>query len=85
MFKISFITQMKAMLSDGTGTLTLGEAPKPVPTGREILVEVLASGLNRIDVYMMKGMMGKVPILGMEVAGRVAGLGPDCEVGIGWV
>jgi len=68
---------MKAMLSDGTGKLELGEAPKPTPSGREILIEVFASGINRIDTYMMKGAFGRVPVLGMEVSGRVVALGPD--------
>ena len=72
-------TQMKAMISDGTGALTLGEVSKPTTTGRELLVEVFASGLNRIDTYMMKGMMGEVPVLGMEISGKVILRGPECS------
>ena len=73
-------TTMRAVISDGAGNLVLsGEAPKPAPKGREILVEVLATGINRIDTYMMMGAFGTVDILGMEISGRVAALGPDCE------
>ena len=70
---------MKAMTSDGTGALAMGEVAKPSPSGREILVEVYASGINRIDTYMMKGAFGEVPVLGMEISGRIVELGPECE------
>ena len=70
---------MFAMTSDGTGALSYQTAvAKPEPKSREIQVQVYASGINRIDTYMMKGFMGQVPILGMEIAGIVSKLGPDC-------
>jgi tumor protein p53-inducible protein 3 len=70
---------MFAMTSDGTGALKYQtDVAKPTPTGRELAVQVFASGINRIDTYMMKGFMGTVPILGMEVSGLVSGVGPDC-------
>ena len=70
---------MFAMTSDGTATLTYkNNVTKPTPTGRKILVQVYASGINRIDTYMMKGFMGDVPILGMEISGIVTEIGPDC-------
>ncbi len=71
---------MRAMTCDGKGTLTLADdVPRPTVSGRQLLVEVFASGLNRIDTYMMNGAFGRVPILGMEISGRVVARGPDCE------
>lgn len=40
---------MRAMTSDGSGTLLQKDVPRPTPEGRQLLVKVLASGLNRID------------------------------------
>jgi tumor protein p53-inducible protein 3 len=70
---------MFAMTSNGEGVLTFQEnVPKPIPSGREVQVQVYASGINRIDTYMMKGLMGEVPILVMEISGVITSLGPDC-------
>lgn len=71
---------MRAMTSDGTGALTFStDVAIPSPSGREVLVQVFGSGINRIDTYMMKDAFGRVPILGMEIAGIITELGPDCE------
>ena len=71
---------MRAMTSDGTGALVFStEVPIPSPAGRQVLVQVFASGINRIDTYMMKDAFGRVPILGMEISGVITELGPDCQ------
>jgi len=74
---------MRAMTSDGTGKLVLkDDVSEPTPAGREVLIEVYSTGINRIDTYMMKSgggrAFGRVPILGMEISGRVVQFGPDC-------
>ena len=76
----STANMMRAMTSDGTGALAISmEVPKPSPAGREVLIQVFASGINRIDTYMMKDAFGRVPILGMEISGVISELGPDCQ------
>ena len=73
---------MRAAKCDGTGTssIVIEEGlDVPTPGEGEVLLHVRASGLNRIDVYMAKGMFGKIDTLGMEVAGVVVRRGPKCE------
>jgi len=63
--------------------LHIGEVPRPEPGSGEILVAVEAAGLNRADILQRKGHYppppGASPILGLELAGRVAALGPGVE------
>lgn len=60
--------------------LTLAERPVPVPGEGQVLIEVHAAGVNRPDVLQRMGLYpmpsGAPSILGLEVAGRVAALGP---------
>jgi putative PIG3 family NAD(P)H quinone oxidoreductase len=55
----------------------------PVPSGTEILIRVIAAGVNRPDVLQRQGAYpppkGASPLPGLEVAGEVAALGPDCR------
>jgi NADPH:quinone reductase len=56
------------------------ELPKPVPTGRDILVEVRAVSVNPVDTKVRmraKPAVGTWKILGWDAAGIVAGVGPD--------
>ncbi|MBV7410488.1 NADPH:quinone oxidoreductase family protein [Maritimibacter sp. DP1N21-5] len=59
------------------------EAPDPSPSAGQILVEIAACGLNFGDLLMAKGQYQEKPplplTLGMEVAGRVAGLGEGVD------
>lgn len=66
--------------SDGTPeSMSLAECAAPSPGPGEILIEVDYAGVNRPDVAQRSGRYppppGASPILGLEVAGRVAGLG----------
>ncbi|HUW36317.1 MAG TPA: NAD(P)H-quinone oxidoreductase [Rhodocyclaceae bacterium] len=66
--------------SEGTPeSMGLGECETPVPGRGEILIEVHYAGVNRPDVAQRSGKYppppGASPILGLEVAGRVAALG----------
>jgi NADPH:quinone reductase-like Zn-dependent oxidoreductase len=72
-----------------TDVLELREIDQPVPKGNEVLVQVQAAGLHRGDWHVMTGLpylirlvvptLGlrkpKVPVLGMDVAGRVEAVG----------
>jgi putative PIG3 family NAD(P)H quinone oxidoreductase len=56
------------------------ERPVPVPGPGEVLVQVAAAGVNRPDVLQRKGAYPPPPgasdLPGLEIAGRVAALGP---------
>jgi NADPH2:quinone reductase len=59
--------------------LELASGPVPRPAEGELLIRVLAAGVNRPDVQQRKGLYppppGASPVLGLEVAGEVVGLG----------
>ena len=63
----------------GPEQLYLGEQPTPVPAAGELLVNVHATALNRADTLQRKGHYPPPPgasdILGLEMAGTVAGWG----------
>lgn len=69
------------------GNLTVGLIERPEPRGREILVRIEHSALNRMDLLQAKGTNaqslpeGASSILGVEVSGIIEQLGPDCELG----
>jgi putative PIG3 family NAD(P)H quinone oxidoreductase len=74
---------MKAILvtqPGGPEALTIVEAPDPIPGSQELLVRVKAAGVNRADVLQRMGKYpppaGASPILGLELSGDVAALGP---------
>lgn len=71
---------MKAYVVGDKGAV-IADAPKPSPTGSQILVKVHACGLNRADIGISKGhahgaIGGAGTIVGMEWAGEVVELGP---------
>lgn len=60
--------------------LTYGDLPTPVPGEGEVLVKILATGLNRLDHYLRSGVRPDLPlphVLGSDVAGIVEALGPS--------
>lgn len=79
---------MRHIAMVGTGgpeVLALAEAPMPEPGPGEVLIAVHAAGVNRPDIAQREGRYppppGASPILGLEVAGVIAALGPGVE---GW-
>lgn len=66
-----------------TLNLVLNE-PLPVPSGREVLIRVVAASLNRMNLMQANGPYplpaGASEALGVEVAGTIMALGPDCEL-----
>ncbi|WDF33741.1 NAD(P)H-quinone oxidoreductase [Arthrobacter agilis] len=69
---------MRAVMIEGAGgpeVLSVQEVADPVPTGDEVLIEVVAAGLNRADVQQRKGLYpppsGASPIPGLEVSGHI--------------
>jgi putative PIG3 family NAD(P)H quinone oxidoreductase len=72
------------------GCMTLAEGPVPTPGPGQILIEVACAGVNRPDVLQRSGKYpappDASPLLGLEVAGRVAALGEgvtEWKVGAG--
>ncbi|TIC82696.1 NAD(P)H-quinone oxidoreductase [Nocardioides sp. GY 10127] len=65
----------------GPEVLTVTELPDPEPGPGEVLLDVVAAGLNRADLLQRQGFYPPPPgaseIIGMEVSGRVAALGED--------
>jgi len=61
------------------------QRPRPAPAADELLIEVVAAGVNRPDVLQRQGGYRPPPgasdIPGLEIAGRVAALGAGVE---GW-
>jgi putative PIG3 family NAD(P)H quinone oxidoreductase len=79
---------VRAIVVDQPGppdVLRWGEAPDPVPGAREVVVEVVAAGLNRADLLQREGKYppprGASSILGLECSGRISELGSDVS---GW-
>src|SRR5579871_2099145 len=76
---------MKAVLHrtfGGTDVLELADVPDPSPGPGDVLVQVRATGLNRLDVLQRQGpalLPGfSLPhIAGMDIAGTVVGVGDD--------
>ncbi|WP_458097300.1 NAD(P)H-quinone oxidoreductase [Roseomonas sp. WA12] len=63
----------------GSEVLAPTTGPLPVPAADEVLIRVLAAGVNRPDVQQRKGLYpppkGASAIIGLEVAGEVAAVG----------
>jgi NADPH2:quinone reductase len=65
----------------GVDSMRVVEADRPRPAAGEILIEVHFAGVNGPDLKQRQGQYppppGASPVLGLEVAGRVAELGAD--------
>jgi len=77
---------MKAIRLEGFGgpeVLAIGDAPTPEPGEHQVLVEVEATTVNRADTIQRLGHYpapkGESELLGLEVAGTIAALGPGVE------
>ncbi|MYW19658.1 zinc-binding dehydrogenase [Streptomyces sp. SID2955] len=69
----------------GPEKLVWDEVPDPVPGEGEVLVEVVASAVNRADILQRQGFYDPPPgasaYPGLECSGRIAALGPGVS---GW-
>jgi NADPH:quinone reductase len=69
----------------GPDVLRIGSGPVPRPGSGEVLVRTTAAGVNRADTLQRQGHYppppGASPILGMEVSGHIAELGPNTPSG----
>ena len=69
----------------GPEALGWGDAPDPEPGPDDVLIDVVASAVNRADILQRQGFYPPPPgaseILGLECSGRVAAVGADVD---GW-
>jgi len=67
--------------SGGPEVLTPARRPLPVPGAGEVLIRVIAAGVNRPDVIQRQGgyppPAGASDLPGLEVAGEIVALGPE--------
>ena len=73
---------MRAVVIEGAGgpdVLSVQEVPDPVPAAGEVLIDVVAAGLNRADVQQRRGLYpppeGASAVPGLEVSGYIAEAG----------
>jgi putative PIG3 family NAD(P)H quinone oxidoreductase len=73
---------LRAAVAAGTGgpdVLSVGEVDAPRPAAGEVLIEVVATAVNRADTLQRQGFYPPPPgaseTLGLECSGRVVGLG----------
>ena len=77
--------KMKALMLDAPNApFRLTDMPRPVPGPGEVLVRIAASGVNPLDTKIRSGAAGHArhplpAILGIDLAGTVAALGPDVD------
>ena len=68
-----------------TESLSVSEVPDPVAGPGEVVIDVVAAGVNRADLLQRRGAYpppkGASEILGLEVSGRISEVGPDAG---GW-
>lgn len=69
-------------VNSDSGDLFLESGPVTSPGDGEVLIAVEAAGINRADLLQRRGLYpppeDASPILGLEVAGRVAAVGANC-------
>ncbi|MFL6098948.1 MAG: NAD(P)H-quinone oxidoreductase [Actinomycetales bacterium] len=67
----------------GPDALVLAEVPDPEPAPDEVVVDVVAAGVNKADTAQREGRYdpppGTSPYPGMECSGRISALGRDVE------
>lgn len=87
---MSLPAQMREIVFDGAGgpeVIKLQEAPVPTPGPGQVLVEVVAAGVNRPDCIQRAGLYppppGETQIPGLEIAGRVVALGDGASLKLG--
>ena len=78
--------RMMQIYYDGAGgaeVVRVGDAPVPRPGEGQVLIQVVAAGVNRPDLIQRAGKYpppkGESDVPGLEVSGRIAALGPGVQ------
>jgi len=78
---MKIMKQVEARQSGGPGVLRVIDGEIPVPGPREILVKIVAAGINRPDVMQRMGGYppppGATDVLGLEISGHVVEAGSE--------
>jgi putative PIG3 family NAD(P)H quinone oxidoreductase len=65
----------------GPEVLTVSELPDPGPGPGELVIDVVATAVNRADLLQRQGLYPPPPgasdVLGLECSGRISAIGPD--------
>jgi putative PIG3 family NAD(P)H quinone oxidoreductase len=84
----SYAERMRAVTVPDPGgpeALTISDRPDPEPRSGAVVIDVVATALNRADLLQRQGFYppppGATDILGLECAGTIRSLGPGVE---GW-
>ncbi|WP_460649894.1 NAD(P)H-quinone oxidoreductase [Kribbella endophytica] len=79
---------MRAVVCEGAGgveVLTIGQIEDPTPNVDEVVIDVVAAGVNRADLLQRQGHYPPPPgapgTIGLEVSGRISAVGEQVE---GW-
>ncbi|MGB8404581.1 MAG: alcohol dehydrogenase catalytic domain-containing protein, partial [Mycobacterium sp.] len=76
---------MRAIVVESPGQLTWKDVPDVTAKPGEVIIDVVAAGLNRADLLQAAGLYPPPPgaseTLGMEVSGQIAELGAGVD---GW-
>jgi putative PIG3 family NAD(P)H quinone oxidoreductase len=79
---------MRAVVCEGAGgveVLKIGEIEDPTPAVDEVVIDVVAAGVNRADLLQRQGFYPPPPgapgTIGLEVSGTIAAVGAEVE---GW-
>jgi NADPH:quinone reductase-like Zn-dependent oxidoreductase len=80
---------MRAVVTTAAGdvrVMKVEERPDPQPKPGEVLIRVIAAGLNFADILARQGLYPDGPpkpcIMGYEVSGTIEGIGPDLDPSI---
>lgn len=75
---------MRAVVCDGTGgidVLQIGEVPDPVAGDNDVVIDVVATAVNRADLLQRQGHYpppaGVTDVLGLECSGRISSVGAE--------
>ena len=81
----AMMTAIDPSAPGGPEVLQPVERPVPAPQADEVLIQVVAAGLNRPDVLQRRGMYAPPPgastVPGLEVAGEIVALGDGVDAG----
>ncbi|MCP2110624.1 UNVERIFIED_ORG: NADPH:quinone reductase-like Zn-dependent oxidoreductase [Methylorubrum zatmanii] len=71
--------QIRFTAAGGPEVIAVETVPLPQPAAGQVLIEVVAAGVNRPDIMQRQGSYpppkGATEIPGLEIAGRIAALG----------